>query len=499
MLVVLDTTVLLSDPCFVGLAWRAIGHARAIWKIEVFVPQVVVTEAIAGYRRATQESQDGLTRWIKNVRRLGLPDIANAMDSGLAEAMDNYPALLRKNLEDIKATIVEPPAVDHMVLVERAVSRRRPCNENGDGYRDSLNWMTVLALAAKYPDDELVWVSENSKDFGGHDKDGLHDDLLQELESVGAAGRVRWFRNLPSLITKLAAEHSLTVGADLRAIRDRLHRDSLEAYVLSDVASEANGRSLEPRLCGLPISTRYAHISNIQQIGQLELEVHGTGGSDQTVVQFALAANVSVILEKVQGSDLSTDGESAGSTIENWTILTKQLVIEGIVTLDERDRPAAGEITQVFAPPDDPGHAAWKERDNTRSQEVRWSPASIPPDFFKGLSHITIPPEVFKNLTRPMLPPEVFKNLTRPMLPPEVFKNLTRPMLPPEVFKNLTGSMLPPETLKGTPPRRASSPHGHLVGDKESAGTGEQFSAGATDAQPGVDDTEVAENDDDAE
>ena len=86
---------------------------------------------------------------------------------------------------DLKVAIIPPPKIDHVDLVRRAASRRKPCDNNGDGYRDTLNWLTLLAVASAHPKDEIFWVSDNSRDFGAEDGDELHMDLKEELRSIG--------------------------------------------------------------------------------------------------------------------------------------------------------------------------------------------------------------------------------------------------------------------------------------------------------------------------
>jgi hypothetical protein len=63
MIVLLDTTVLLSDVEFQGAAWRVTAQAAQAWDVRIFVPEVAIAEATAGYERAIAEARTGLERW----------------------------------------------------------------------------------------------------------------------------------------------------------------------------------------------------------------------------------------------------------------------------------------------------------------------------------------------------------------------------------------------------------------------------------------------------
>ena len=48
MLALLDTTAIMSDQLLGGLPWRILAGAAAHWGLRIIVPDVVITEAIAG-------------------------------------------------------------------------------------------------------------------------------------------------------------------------------------------------------------------------------------------------------------------------------------------------------------------------------------------------------------------------------------------------------------------------------------------------------------------
>jgi hypothetical protein len=353
MLVVLDTTAIMSDPMCAGVAWRVLANARSMWDVQVYLPEVAVIEAVAGYQRRLAEAMVSWERWEqKHGRPLGLTDTMAATEAALKEAASSYPAQLRASLDELDATVLAPPAVDHTVIVQRAASRRRPCDDHGDGYRDTLNWLTVVSLASQYPDAPIAWVSDNSRDFGKDDGPELHEQLTEDLAAVDAEKRVRWIRTLPDLVLSLAAEHASEVPGDLKAIQARLRDEALSAFISSDVLAGTQGNRLDPRRCGLPVVTASARIFTVGEPNDLHLTVRGSATANVTVVEFDLEADTVIQVETYPGI-ASTD--ATGSTSQ----LTKKLKFSGLITLDKYDRPIGGQLTRITARDDDPGRAQW--------------------------------------------------------------------------------------------------------------------------------------------
>ena len=87
-------------------------------------------------------------------------------------------------LDEAQANVLPYPETAHASIVRRAISRQRPFDEKGSGYRDTLIWLSVLEIAGA-TDMNVVLVSGDS-DFKD-DADNLHPDLINELSVHGYA------------------------------------------------------------------------------------------------------------------------------------------------------------------------------------------------------------------------------------------------------------------------------------------------------------------------
>lgn len=152
-----------------------------------------------------------------------------------------YAAALRDRLAQPGFRILELPDVAHNVLLERAISARRPFGGHDSGYRDTLIWFGVQSLAV---DDEVVLISENREDFGFKGTpEALHSHLVEDLKAGGLDDRVTLLHSTERFI-------ELYVPPDAEALYALEHKlaqtDSrLRNALLGVIAKSLEGQSLD--------------------------------------------------------------------------------------------------------------------------------------------------------------------------------------------------------------------------------------------------------------
>jgi hypothetical protein len=104
-----------------------------------------------------------------------------------------YPTELRSRIRQLGGKIVKSPLpqISASHVPEKAVNRKKPFKDNGEGYADAVIWESVLALAKLYTDNppvnfpKIILISNNSRDFCDANSHTLHRDLLNELTILG--------------------------------------------------------------------------------------------------------------------------------------------------------------------------------------------------------------------------------------------------------------------------------------------------------------------------
>jgi len=356
MLVLLDSTAFVEDLSCRGTAWQLLATAQRHWGLQIYVPEVVRIEAAARHRGVVSDAENALKAWERQAGRLGIKHTGQAARDAMSSAPTIYEELLEKIVEEFNITVMQPPDVPHKVLVERAARRQRPCDANGDGYRDTLNWLTLVQLVTEHPDDELAWISNDTRGFGktlGGEE--LHPSLLAELEAAGARNRVRWLPSIAALLTRLATERAPAASTgpkDLRALGDHLRGEALERFFFETVAPAVAGKALSPRLCGLPIAAQSAAVETIVGLTTPALTVDVSVGEDDSVAEFIFEAEATVSwAEPSPGADFP----------QTSSMMTeKRLRFSGLVTFDSYKRPQGAEVSRVETLPGDPGLEPWR-------------------------------------------------------------------------------------------------------------------------------------------
>lgn len=177
MKLVLDTNIFCADYQLQGNAFRILFEVASRIGVEILVPQIVFDETVGKFKSDFQENSLKLEKAIKSIERLLGEKLQIANHKEFDEIAKDYESYLVKRLEDNGIKMLPYPQIEHKIIASRAIMRKKPFKENGDGYRDTLIWFCLLELTKKseYP---VVFVTANTSDFG---KGSLLPDLQNDL------------------------------------------------------------------------------------------------------------------------------------------------------------------------------------------------------------------------------------------------------------------------------------------------------------------------------
>lgn len=231
--VIVDANVIVSDFTLAGAGWSRLAVLCCTGRIEIGVPEHVIDEAVGVYRRRVVEQSDGLAASQKNLDRLLIEYVPPALDAE-AEAT-RYRAEALARLDSMSATVLPEPRITIAELVAMAIARRRPFDDNGNGFRDALTWRTALDVTSR-PEVGLVHlVSQDRRAFHAPKQPGvLHDDLAAQVAEEGGCALC--------LATDLASLAESIEQTD-RALRERIEVamadrvEDLRTEVLQAIAS----------------------------------------------------------------------------------------------------------------------------------------------------------------------------------------------------------------------------------------------------------------------
>ncbi|MDV6274538.1 PIN domain-containing protein [Rhodococcus erythropolis] len=211
MIIVLDSSALTRGARFD----TAVADARALGH-RVVVPRLVVLEVASRYREESAEMIAALSVQARMYDRLGLRrDLTRFVDAAHDKA-DGYVDDVIEDLVAIGVEVVDPVDVSHLEVAERAISLRRPYTDKRkrDGYPATLNWLTVLDLADRNPEVDVIWVSSDARAYGDGEDGVWHADLARELASRGLEYRIRWASDIPVIDGPVQVEEVAEVALE---------------------------------------------------------------------------------------------------------------------------------------------------------------------------------------------------------------------------------------------------------------------------------------------
>lgn len=159
--------------------------------VRLLVSDVVLLEATNHYRKFVEKSLVAYEKAARDLKTwLPRADISASYDKSVAiQEAAEYARRVRRTLESFEATIVPMSNVSHRKLVERAIERRKPFDENGRGFNDVMIWLSLVDYLRTKEFDEVILITNNIKDFASS---GLVlDDLARDLHEASVVTRIR--------------------------------------------------------------------------------------------------------------------------------------------------------------------------------------------------------------------------------------------------------------------------------------------------------------------
>ena len=290
MIFVIDTSELHDQKRLEGNLLRLFLLAKSLTKHRVCIPEVVLAEHRRASRTAMQKSAATIEKELKVLARywdkldIKLPDVDREFDK--------WQRWIDERLRVAGIEILPYPNISHASIAERDLSRRKPFNDSGKGYRDALIWESVLELATN-SSDHVVFISSNSSDFS--QAGNLHPDLASDLAERRLQGRVSLAIGLSNALEKHL--NDLLPPSD-QALRDALQRGKaegidLKAWALVDL-KEVCPRFRVPPIPG--IEREHASLSAVTEVESINVREARRFPSGEVFVEMDLAIKASVFV-----------------------------------------------------------------------------------------------------------------------------------------------------------------------------------------------------------
>jgi len=288
-----------------------------------------------------------------NWHRLGLGEGAADLVAAASSAIADYEAELRQKMATAHVEIIGIVEVDHFELVKRAAGRQRPCNQNGDGYRDTLLWLGALELAAQSGSDRVTVVTRDT-DFAADGKQGLHQDMKDEAALVVPGVQVDLSESLEALLIELASSGPGAETPSLKGILDQLTESALKRFASTVIDSQVQS-GLPPESFGLPAALEACVVESVVVEGDLVRTAEVHVGHRLAEITGSVDAEVSLLVAAPEGQTLVGPLVEPLVEVPGTTQfrVVRKVAFEVKIQVDDFGRPHLGYLMSVETPDGD--------------------------------------------------------------------------------------------------------------------------------------------------
>ncbi len=346
--------MLVNSPRLRSKEWESLLENKDDWDVRLVVPEVVFLETVNVVRRRWQTEIGSLLK--VKLGEFGLDEQRDSMLAEIRKAWEEYEQWLCDFLREHDVTIEPPPPTDLMELARRASEVRAPYNESAkkDGFRDTLIWLTAMAVARENPDEQVWFASDNHTDFGrggNPNTDELddcsipfHQHLVEDLDRDELTERVRYVISVKRLEQHLAAQYAPITDAALGDLANQIEMDEL----LRHLGESATQLVVDPELAALPFQIVGAQIAGVREAeGGWQFSEGARRGQAGWTARFSVESEV----------DLSMFG--VDQTVSE---ITKPLRLFGDVAVASDGAVRDLVVTSAEALPDDAMRVRWENR-----------------------------------------------------------------------------------------------------------------------------------------
>lgn len=198
--IILDSNIFRSDISLRSKEFDVIIDYLKKTESSIVLPQIILDEIKGLYVRTINERIIELNKNINNVNLL-LPDnkkhISTIKIDTLRE-VENYEIFIKKTL-GISPYKIIPYNNNYLPIIStRAISRVKPAGEKGQGFRDTLIWLTMKDYCLTCHEKQITFISINTEDFATADKSSLHESLKAECDEIKI--KINYFKSVKDFI-----------------------------------------------------------------------------------------------------------------------------------------------------------------------------------------------------------------------------------------------------------------------------------------------------------
>jgi hypothetical protein len=184
--IVLDSNIYHSDILLRSPDYNALLDYLVRTESSLILPQIILDEIKNLYKNTQTEKLSKYRNAVDNLNQTfcdnekQIENIRIDIDAELVK----YESFLKSKL-NIKPEDILPYENSFLPEIsQRAINRHRPAGKSGQGFRDTLIWLTIKKHCSKTPEKQITFISNNTSDFADDKTKELYPTLLDECKEL---------------------------------------------------------------------------------------------------------------------------------------------------------------------------------------------------------------------------------------------------------------------------------------------------------------------------
>ncbi|MTI48426.1 MAG: DUF4935 domain-containing protein [Firmicutes bacterium] len=200
MHVILDTNILRQDILLRSDDFNILLDYLNKTNSKVIFPQIVYEEVKEVYKRLLVERENDFSRAFEKLENTLVDNvyIKKVKEVKVEQESEKYLGYLKDKLR-IKDNEIIPYRDNYLSeIIQRAICRKKPCSEKGQEFRDTVLWLSILDITKQLTTREIVFISNNTRDFASKDNKCLHKDLQLDMKKNNL--KIHYYNSLKHFI-----------------------------------------------------------------------------------------------------------------------------------------------------------------------------------------------------------------------------------------------------------------------------------------------------------
>lgn len=188
MKIILDTNILRGDLFLSSNQFQILKDFAIKTFSTVVIPKIVLEELFALYKRELLYQTENIQKSLIKLDRLldRLKVIHQDLELNIDDVIKDYEAYINDKLTQMHSEIPEYKDSFLKEIIKRSNERIKPISIKGEEFRDTILWLTILDYLDREKFEEVVFISNNIRDFADDNQMVLHPRLQEDLRKQGS-------------------------------------------------------------------------------------------------------------------------------------------------------------------------------------------------------------------------------------------------------------------------------------------------------------------------